>query len=117
MNFVRVEMFEVKGNIWIEGPNGTLIGLGRMNLLERIFENGSISEAARGMKMSYRQAWELVDAMNKESKEPLVTTASGGVGGGGAVLTEKGLETLKYYKSLLSRFEKFKKSETEKLVE
>ncbi len=108
-------MFKVKGSIWIEGPNGTLMGLGRMSLLDKIEEHGSISEAAREMKMSYRQAWELVDAMNKEAKTPLVTTASGGVGGGGAKLTEEGIATLKYFRQLQQRFDDFKKAETRKL--
>lgn len=108
-------MFKIKGNIWIEGPNGTLIGSGRMNLLERIHENGSISKAAREIKMSYRQAWELVDSMNKEAKKTLVITASGGVGGGGARLTEDGMKILNYFREVVQRFDDFKKSETSKI--
>lgn len=108
-------MYEIKGNIWIEGPNGTLIGAGRMGLLERISEHGSISKAAREMKMSYRQAWELVDSMNKESKKTIVETSSGGVGGGGAKLTEEGINILEYFRKLSERFEEFKKQETHKI--
>lgn len=108
-------MFEIKGNIWIEGPNGTLIGVGRMKLLQNIQKYGSISEAARNMNMSYRQAWESVDAMNKESKKVLVTTSSGGVGGGGASITEEGLRILTYFNQLQDRFEKFKEQETGQL--
>ena len=108
-------MFEVKGNIWIEGPNGTLIGLGRMKLLSNIQKFGSISEASRNMNMSYRQAWEAVDAMNKESKKVLITTASGGVGGGGAKITEEGIRILQNFVELQERFDKFKAQETGQL--
>lgn len=108
-------MFKIKGNIWIEGPNGTLIGSGRMGLLYQINECGSISKAARKMKMSYRQAWELVDAMNKEARKVLVVTASGGVGGGGAKLTDEGMRILKYFSEVQSRFDEFKQKETDNL--
>lgn len=108
-------MFTVQGNIWIEGPNGALIGSGRMGLLERIHEHGSISKAAREMKMSYRQAWELVDSMNKEAKKVLVEATSGGVGGGGAKVTAEGLRIMKYFRDVLARFEKFKEEELKRI--
>ena len=102
-------MYKVKGNIWIEGENGALMGIGRMNLLEQIAELGSITAAAKTMKMSYRQAWELIDSMNKQSKKPLVVTSAGGMGGGGTTVTVEGLNVIKQYKSLLIKFDKFKK--------
>lgn len=103
------------GNIWIEGKKGAFIGLGRMKLLEKIKEHGSITVAARSMKMSYRQAWELVDSMNRESPKRLVETAAGGIGGGGTVVTKEGEKAIKSYKELLSHFDKFIKTETGKL--
>ena len=106
---------KVMGNIWIEGKHGAFIGVGRMKLLERIKEHGSITVAARSMKMSYRQAWELVDSMNRESSKPLVVTAAGGIGGGGTVVTTEGEKAIKHYKQLFARFEKFTDKETTKL--
>lgn len=108
-------MYKVNGNIWIEGKNGAFIGLGRVKLLEKIKEHGSITVAAKSMKMSYRQAWELVDSMNKQAPRPLVVTAAGGVGGGGTVVTAEGEKAIRQYTQLFSRFEKFIKSETSKL--
>jgi len=58
--------------------------------LERIREFGSISAAARSMEMSYRHAWELVDSMNRQSRNAVVAKRAGGHGGGGTVLTEVG---------------------------
>ncbi len=108
-------MYKVNGNIWIEGEHGAFIGLGRMKLLEHIKEHGSITVAARSMRMSYRQAWDLVDSMNKESVKPLVMTAAGGIGGGGTVVTPEGEKAIRNYKQLFTRFEKFTKSETARL--
>jgi molybdate transport system regulatory protein len=80
----------LRGRIWIEGPEGTFLGYGRVVLLERIREHGSISAAARSMEMSYRHAWELVDSMNRQSRSPVVAKSTGGRGGGGAQLTGAG---------------------------
>ncbi|MGM0593676.1 MAG: winged helix-turn-helix domain-containing protein [Pseudomonadota bacterium] len=73
------------------------LGPGKAELLERIAECGSISAAARQMGMSYRRAWLLVDTMNQCFREPLVKTAAGGKGGGGASITPLGEEVLDRY--------------------
>ena len=54
------------------------------DLLEQIEATGSLSEAARRLRFSYRRAWMLLDAMNRRWPRPLVTTAVGGKRGGGA---------------------------------
>ena len=115
-NHICKAMYKVKGNIWIESDKGAFIGIGRMKLLEGVNEFGSITEAARSMKMSYRQAWELIDSMNKQAKKPLVITSAGGAGGGGTKVTDEGLNLIKQYKELVKRFDKFNNKETKKLV-
>ena len=82
--------YRLRGRVWIEGPEGTFLGYGRVVLLERIREYGSISAAARSMEMSYRHAWELVDSMNRQAPSPVVEKVTGGRGGGGAQLTAAG---------------------------
>ncbi|MEW7976227.1 MAG: LysR family transcriptional regulator [Candidatus Sedimenticola endophacoides] len=82
--------YRLRGRMWIEGPQGTLLGYGRVVLLERIRDHGSITAAARSMEMSYRHAWQLVDSMNSQSDTPLVERACGGRGGGGTRLTTAG---------------------------
>ena len=74
------------------GSNGqaTILGKGRLELLERIDRCRSISAAARDMGMSYRHAWELVQAMNEAAGG---TARDGGdwrEHGGGAGLTPLG---------------------------
>jgi molybdate transport system regulatory protein len=67
------------------------MGPGKAELIERIAVTGSISAAARAMGMSYRRAWQLVEALNAAYREPVVVTAVGGERGGGAQVTPYGL--------------------------
>lgn len=76
------------------------MGPGKADLLQAIGETGSISAAARRMKMSYRRAWLLVDTMNQCFDGPLVETATGGSHGGGARITEMGKEVLRRYREM-----------------
>lgn len=76
------------------------LGPGKVELLELIAETGSISAAARRMGMSYRRAWLLVETMNQCFRSPLVETAKGGKGGGGANISELGQEVLGRYRRM-----------------
>jgi len=80
-----------------------MFGPGKAELLERIAATGSISASARQMRMSYKRAWQLTDAMNRYFRTPLVTTAAGGARGGGASLTPTGTRVLAAYRSLQRR--------------
>ena len=99
--------YEVRGRIWVDGKDGTFLGHGRVVLMERIREHGSITRAAKSMGMSYRHAWRLIDSMNKQSPHPFVTTARGGKGGGGTVVTEHGELAIKLFWRLNDEFNKF----------
>ena len=80
--------------------SATAIGPGKADLLEAIESTGSISAAAREMGMSYRRAWQLVDTMNQSFREPVVDTATGGSGGGGARVTSFGQDVLARYRAM-----------------
>jgi molybdate transport system regulatory protein len=79
-----------------------VLGPGKAELLAGIAETGSIAAAGRAMGMSYKRAWGLVEELNAAFREPLVTSARGGAGGGGAVVTETGLAVLKAYRSMVA---------------
>lgn len=81
------------------GPGGR-IGPGKIALLERIEAEGSISAAGRGMDMSYRRAWELVEEMNLMFVQPLVDRQIGGRNGGGASLTPFGRDLVGRYRAI-----------------
>ena len=73
------------------------IGPGKAALVSHIDETGSISAAARAMGMSYRRAWQLVDALNESFAQPVILTEIGGRRGGGARVTEFGRELVEAY--------------------
>jgi molybdate transport system regulatory protein len=79
------------------------MGPGKADLLEAIQNTGSISAAARLMRMSYRRAWILVDTMNSAFRSPLVRTSKGGAEGGGASLTRLGRTVLTRYRRLAAQ--------------
>lgn len=79
---------------------GVAFGPGKADLLQAIRDTGSIAAAGRSLGMSYSRAWQLVGAMNREFRAPLVTRAKGGATRGGASLTVLGSEVLGRYRSL-----------------
>ena len=84
----------------IFGRRAPAMGPGKAELVERIASTGSISAAARAMGMSYRRAWQLVEALNQDYRERLITTAAGGRRGGGARVTPFGLRVLAEYRAM-----------------
>jgi len=76
------------------------LGPGKVALLERIAQKGSISAAGRSMNMSYKRAWELVSDINRSFVEPLVAAQTGGKAGGGAALTARGEELIRHYRAI-----------------
>jgi molybdate transport system regulatory protein len=105
----------LRGRVWIDGPDGTFLGHGRIVLLERIQEYGSITQAAKSMEMSYRHAWDLVDSMNQQATSPLVESSTGGKGGGGAQVTEEGERIIALFWKFHKDFQKFLEQEEKKL--
>lgn len=99
--------FKLNGRIWIEIDEEKLLGHGRVELLERIHASGSIRQAALQMKMSYKQAWDLVNHMNNGFKQPLVISKRGGKGGGVAIITPFGLQIIAEFKVLQQKFFQF----------
>ncbi|CAN5815261.1 winged helix-turn-helix domain-containing protein [soil metagenome] len=73
------------------------LGPGKVALLRLVAETGSLSEAARRMKMSYMRAWLMVQVMNRSFRKPLLRTERGGAAGGGAQLTACGKQALALY--------------------
>ena len=87
----------------IDFPHAERLGRGKMMLLEKIRETGSISAAGRSMDMSYRRAWLLVDAMNRMFFWPVVESQRGGKQGGGAAVTAFGEELLARFRAMEQR--------------
>jgi molybdate transport system regulatory protein len=89
-------------SIRIDLENGDRIGPGKIALLEAIRATGSISAAARSLRMSYRRAWLLVEEVNHALREPAVAAETGGRRGGGAAVTPAGERLVGLYRTIES---------------
>jgi len=87
-------------SIRLDLASGARIGPGKIAVLEEIGRSGSISAAGRVLRMSYRRTWELVEDLNRSLGTPVVETAAGGSGGGGAVLTQAGKAVIERYRAI-----------------
>lgn len=80
--------------------SGGAIGPGKVDLMRLIKETGSVSAAARRMRMSHARSVKLVAELNALGAGPLIETRSGGEAGGGAMLTPRGEAVLAGYAQL-----------------
>lgn len=97
----------LEGNFWISKSEHNFLGKSRIELLLCIEETGSITKAAKMMKMSYKAAWDTVDTMNNLSQQPLVKRIKGGKGGGGTRLTDYAKELVTTYNVLNEEHQHF----------
>jgi len=98
---------QVYGGIWMGRGENAQISDVRISLLEKIGETGSITQAAKVVGISYKTAWDAVDAMNNLCGEALVESLSGGKGGGGTRLTEAGQKLVQTYRLVQQEHERF----------
>ena len=98
--------YTAQASVWIEKDGELYLGGGRAMLLERLAQLGSIAAAARSMRLTYRNAWLWIDAMNRMAPSPLVEKITGGAGGGHAQLTDEGHKAIASYKELRARLAK-----------
>jgi len=105
----------VNGSLWIECNGKRFFGPGPVELLERIDDTGSISQAAKQMHMSYKKAWEIINALNTQAAHPLVVKQTGGAKGGGSIITLEAKEMIAWHRSIRERFKAFLEKETKQL--
>ncbi|MDR2364746.1 MAG: TOBE domain-containing protein [Zoogloeaceae bacterium] len=95
----------LKSRLEVETGIGTFLGDKRIRLLEAIDRHGSINSAARFVPLSYKAAWDAVDAMNNLASEPLVMRIVGGKHGGGTRLTDYGHRIVALYRALEAEYQ------------
>lgn len=98
---------KIEGRLWLAQGDHNLAGHGRIELLQRIAETGSISQAAKSIGMGYKTAWDAVDAMNNLAGAPLVERSTGGKGGGGTHLTERGKRLIASFRVIEQEHQRF----------
>jgi len=106
--------YKVNYKIWIEADGELFLGPGKVQLLKLIDELGSLNKAAEQMKISYKKAWWMVNSANTTAKEPMLTTAKGGKGGGGTRLTEYGRMIITEYETMIEKSETYLKTAMQK---
>lgn len=95
------------GTVWLTVDGESFGGPGRIALLAQIAEQGSITNAAKAVKMSYKAAWDAIDTMNNLAGEPLVQRVAGGKGGGGTVLTQRGIQLVENFRLIEREHHRF----------
>ncbi|VVE80558.1 molybdenum-dependent transcriptional regulator [Pandoraea sputorum] len=101
------DALQVSGSLWLHRGNSSLGGQARIALLEHIASQGSITAAAKAAGMSYKAAWDAVDAMNQLAGEPLVERSTGGRGGGGTRLTARGAKLVAAFRAVEAAQQQF----------
>ncbi|MFX1264174.1 MAG: winged helix-turn-helix domain-containing protein [Promethearchaeota archaeon] len=91
--------------LWLEHDGDYVFGPGAFAILRSIKENGTITEGAKALGMSYRYAWGVVRKIEKKTGVRLLETYKGGTeGGGGARITGFGLRLMDLFASVQNSF-------------
>ncbi|MCX8052626.1 MAG: LysR family transcriptional regulator [Armatimonadetes bacterium] len=92
--FIIEQTLRVRSRIWFAFGERRVFGPGIAKLLDGIDQLGSLAEAARSAKISYRRAWDLVKEAEAVLGMKLVEPRVGGNGGGGSKLSDSGRKLL-----------------------
>ena len=98
---------QLKGDVFLLAGNQQSFASSQVELLKAISDCGSISKAAKQVGISYKTAWDRVDAMNNMSSQPLVSRSTGGAKGGGTALTELGQRVIDGFEALQQEHQRF----------
>jgi molybdate transport system regulatory protein len=90
----------------VEKDGAAFLGQTRVSLLEKIEETGSINRAAKEIGVSYKAAWDSIDAMNNVADDPLVVRSTGGKNGGGTSVTENGKRFIRAFRTIEDEYQK-----------
>lgn len=95
----------LRGRLSLEKNGVPFLGAARVDLLEAIDREGSITQAARALGISYKTAWDAIDAMNNQADQALVVRTPGGHRGGGTCLTEYGRHVLQLVRAIEQEYQ------------
>lgn len=107
MKYMKKEI-KINAKLWLETDNKFVLGKGGAELLLKIKKTGSLTKAARSMKMSYSHAWSQVRKISLAMGKPVVETKRGGKPGGSTRLTKLGEELLARFEEEMEAMERHK---------
>lgn len=90
----------VRTKVWFVVDGMHAFGSGLARLLEQVDRHGTLRQAARATRMSYRHAWNSVRNAEKHLGKRLIEPHAGGVGGGRTTLSPDGCYLLETFKRL-----------------
>jgi molybdate transport system regulatory protein len=99
-------MIEVECHISIKKNGNCFLGSTKTELLKEIILSGTLSGAAKKLKISYQHAWNMIDEMNRMAPEPLVNLQRGGANGGGSQISVYGERILREYSQIEAQVKK-----------
>ena len=90
----------IEARITLKTGEAPAVGRERIRLLEAVAREGSITAGARAAGLTYKAAWDALDAMGNLFGQPLLKTHAGGKSGGGATLTPAGVRVIQAFHKL-----------------
>jgi len=99
-------MIEVECRVSIKKDGIRFLSPQKTELLQEIIQSGSLSGAAKKLKISYQHAWTMIEEMNLAAPEPMVIKQRGGAHGGGAEISVYGEKILKEYRMIEDQIKK-----------
>jgi len=100
-NVIENRHKSVRIKVWIEDEKGeTFFGAGQLKILEAIDNTGSVSAAAKEMKMGYRSMWGKLKKIEKRFGKPVLIRQKGGIKRGSSTLTAEAREMVDKFKQL-----------------
>jgi molybdate transport system regulatory protein len=87
----------IEATVTLKSKDISGVGRERILLLQAVAREGSITAGAKAAGLSYKAAWDALDAMTNLFGRPLLETRTGGKAGGGAVLTPTGIRVIEAF--------------------
>ncbi|MFA6022157.1 MAG: TOBE domain-containing protein, partial [Rhodospirillales bacterium] len=97
---------KVEAMLGLRREGRPMVGRDRIQLLEAVGIHGSISKAAKAVGLSYKAAWDALNAVNNLLPRPAILGQTGGRQGGGAIVTDDGLALIASFRLMEKRLEK-----------
>jgi molybdate transport system regulatory protein len=100
----------IQAKIVLRSEDVAGVGRERIRLLQMVAREGSITAGAKAAGLTYKGAWDAIDAMTNLFGRPLLHTRSGGKAGGGSLLTPAGVQVIEAFGRLESEIERVLRS-------
>jgi molybdate transport system regulatory protein len=87
----------IEASVTLRSEHVPNVGRDRIRLLQAVAREGSITAGAKEVGLTYKAAWDALDAMANLFGHPLLETRIGGRAGGGARLTPTGVRVIEAF--------------------